>query len=675
VRRDLAIKILKPFKTIGKFLTEKPMTFPFPPISPVLTERNRGRHIYYPEKCVSCRLCGYVCPNKAIEFELQGKDKETGRLIVKTQVDFAKCCFCGLCEDICPSGALELTPFPFLVAMDKKELCYDWRKLSEKPSLTLPSLKEKKGIIQWARSRSFWVINFFTGCCFIEAVPWVASSFDMERFGLIATASPRHSDVLLVGGYVTTKTLKRIIRIYSQMPRPKFVIVLGNCPMTGGTYWDSYNTIKQLDKYIPVDLWIAGCPPRAENIGYAVVLAMWAVQHGYTGKEEYINTEGGKYAVPRAPVRISNSEYVVEFGPQHPASGNFNLTLKLEGEVVKEAKPNVGYLHRGFEKLMEYRTWYQNIMIVQRVCVLDGAPYELGYAGAVEKIAGIEVPDRAKYLRVVQAELSRIQSHLLNIGLTAASAGFDTVTRMTWGDRDRILFLLEYLTRGRIYNIYSVPGGVRYDIPIDFKAKAMDVIRYMRNKLKVYDDLLFNNETFIVRTENIGVLPKEEAIKLDVTGPNLRGSSVDFDVRAKIPYEAYGDLDFKVAIEDKGDAYSRMLCRRKEIEESLHIIEQAIDKLPGGPIAQRKAKDGSSLISFLGKIPEGEAIHCVESARGELCFHIVSTGGISPYRVKIRGPTFDTILVALPKVLKGAKLADVPVIYWSFDNCPADHDR
>lgn len=170
--------------------------------------------------------------------------------------------------------------------MDKKELFHDWKKLSEKPTLILPSLKEKKNIIQWDRSRSFWVINYFTGCCFIEAVPWVASSFDMERPGLIATALPRHSDVLLIGGYVTSKTLKRIIRTYSQMPKPKFVLVLGNCPMSGGTHWDSYNTIKQIDKHIPVNLWIAGCPPRVENIGYAIVLAMWTVQRRYIGKGE-----------------------------------------------------------------------------------------------------------------------------------------------------------------------------------------------------------------------------------------------------------------------------------------------------------------------------------------------------------------------------------------------------
>ena len=225
-----------------------------------------------------------------------------------------------------------------------------------------------------------------------------------------------------------------------------------------------------------------------------------------------------------------------------------------------------------------------------------------------------------------------------------------------------------------MYQIYNIPGGVRYDVPLDFVDKAFEVVKYMEKRLKIYDDLLFNNQVFIDRTKNIGKLPKEMAIELDVTGPNMRASGIDFDVRRNIPYEAYKDLDFKVQVLQDGDVYSRALCRRREIEESLHIIKQAIDKMPKGPIAERKMSRGG-YFSFMSSIPAGEAIHCVESARGELCFHIVSTGGVKPYRVKIRGPTFDTILVALPKLLKGVQVADVPVIYWSLDNCPADHDR
>lgn len=662
--------IVKPIKAISGLLKSKPITFMFPPEMP-LTEGFRGRHFFDEDKCRSCRLCERICPNNAIVMVERERD---GKKVFHPQIDYSKCCFCGLCVDVCPSKALTFTNFPFLVVFDKKELLYPPDKLGEKPALEMPSPPKIKSIVDWGRSRSLWVLNYMTGCCFIEAVPWVSSGFDMERFGLIAVGSPRHADVLIVGGYVTVKTLRRIIRVYQQMAWPKFVLALGNCPMTGGTYWDSYNTIKNLDKYIPVDVWIAGCPPRPEPIGLAIVEAMFAVQSGYTGKEEKVNKEGGLLEVPPLKEEAGPGEIVLPFGPCHPASGNFDIILRVDGEKVLEAKPNPGYLHRGFEKLMEYRTWWQNIMIVQRVCVLDGASYELAYIGAVEKIAGINVPRRASYLRTIQGELSRIQSHLLNLGFLASATGFRTVMKIAWGDREKILYLLEKLTGARIYHIYNIPGGVRRDMPEDFKSRALEILKYMRKRLKVYDDLCFNNQVFIERTKNIGVLDSETAIRLDVTGPNIRGSGVDFDLRKTSPYEAFDEIEFNVAVGEGGDCYSRALCRRMEMEESLNIIEECLERIPGGPIAERKMKNGRVITPF-GPIPEGESLHCIESARGELCFHAISDGKPRPYRVKIRGPTFDNILVAMPRIMSGVNIADIPVIYWSLDNCPADHDR
>ena len=662
-------KILNPIKTGLKMLSEKPITYNFPPDMP-LTEGFRGRHVYDPEKCKGCSLCAKICPNNAIEMVEREKD---GKKVLQPQVDYSKCCFCGLCVDVCPTGALKLSNFPFLVVLDKNELLYPPEKLVQLPKLEMGKAPKIKNISSWARSRSFWVLNYFTGCCFIEAIPWVSSGFDMERFGLIAVGSPRIADVLLIGGYVTIKTLKRILRVYQQMPRPKYVIALGNCPMSGGTYWDSYNTIKRLDKYLPVDIWIAGCPPRAEAIGLAVVMAIHAVQSGYTGKKEEVTKKGDLLKLPEVKTDLEEKLFV-PFGPQHPGSGNFNMLLKLDGEVVEEAIPNPGYLHRGFEKLMEYRSWWQNIMIVQRVCVLDGASYELGYIGAVEKIAGLDAPRRAKYLRVIQAELSRMQSHLLNIGLVGATSGFDTVARIAWGDREKVLLLLEKLTGSRIYSIYNIPGGVRRDMPSSFKDDVLKFVKYFEKRMKTYDELCFDNEAFIERTKRLGRLTRDQAIDLDVTGPNLRATGARLDVRKATPYEAYDELDFNMITLNDGDAYSRVLCRRKEIEESLRILENALDKIPSGPIANKKTKSGK-IVSYFTPLPKGEALHFVESARGELCFHIVSDGGKCPYRVKIRGPTFDTILVALPKILKGVYVADIPVIYWSLDNCPADHDR
>lgn len=658
--------ILKPLKAVARLLKRKPTTYNFPPETP-LTAGFRGRHVFDPTKCIGCKLCHRICPNNAIEMVEREKDEGN---VLQPQIDYARCSFCGLCVDICPMEALTFSNSPFLVALNKEDFNYPPERLTQQPEHKVGKPPKIKSVLDWARSRSFWIVNYFTGCCFIEAIPWVGSGFDMERFGLIAVGSPRHADVLLIGGYVTVKTLRRIIRIYQQMPNPKFVIAMGNCPMSGGTYWDSYNTIKMLDKYIPVDIWIAGCPPRPEALGSAVFMAMHAVQSGYRGKKESVEL----LELPGIKAEEKEGWISVPFGPQHPASGNFNLLLKLKGEVVEEAEVNPGYLHRGFEKLMEYRTWWQNIMLVPRICVLDGASYELAYVGAVEKIADVEVPRRAQHLRVIQAELSRIQSHLLNLGLAGNAAGFDTVERLAWGDREKILLLLEELTGGRIYQIYNVPGGVRRDISSDFKDRAMDVAKYLRERLEIYDDLCFNNGIFKRRTKNIGRLVKKQAVELGVTGPNLRATGVEFDVRKAVPYEAYDEIDVNVITAKKGDAYSRILCRRNEIEESLNVMEQALDKMPNGPIAEKKMRSGKKFTPF-SHLPKGEAISLVESARGELCFHVISDGKHKLYRVKIRGPTFDSILVTMPKLLKTTWMADIPVVYWSLDNCPADHDR
>ena len=260
------------------------------------------------------------------------------------------------------------------------------------------------------------------------------------------------------------------------------------------------------------------------------------------------------------------------------------------------------------------------------------------------------------------------------MGLIASAAGLDTLTRITWGDREKILYLLEKMSGGRIYHIYNIPGGVRRDIPPDFSDRAREVIGYIRTRLKIYEDLTMNNQTFIDRTKGIGVVSRDDIIKYDITGPNARGSGVNIDIRKDVPYEAYEEIPFSVVTQNSGDALARTIVRIKEIEESLHIIDEALNMLPEGPIKTSSTEDGKRITPF-SKFPKGEAIHFVESARGELMFHVVSNGDNKPYRVKVRGPTFDTILVYFPELLKGAYIADFPVIYWSLDNCPADHDR
>ncbi len=661
-------KILKPFARGVKILTDKPITIMAPPATRV-TNGFRGRHILFAEKCISCGLCERVCPNKAIVLVNDERAKR-GRA---PSIDYSRCCYCGLCVDVCPTKALQFTNFYTMIAPDKEMFKFTSKKLSERPNVRIMEIKGKRKIRGWAISRSIWLMSFPTGCCFIEAVPWMSNLYDMERLGMVVVGSPRHADAIVIGGYVTKKMMKRILKIYSQMSKPKFVIALGVCPMTGGTYWDSYNTIKRIDKYIPVDIYISGCPPRPEAIGEAIVAAMKMIERGYYGKEERINTEKGKMEVKE--IDVESDEYtLVPIGPAHPALCGLDILVKLKGERVIDAKVNVGYLHRGFEKLAEYRTWWQNVALLQRICVSEGSHYELVYSETVETIAGIEPPPRAKYLRVIQAELSRIQSHLFNLGMIAGATGFNTVKIIALGHRELTLQMIEKLTGARIYPIYNVPGGVRRDIKESFKRDLLEYIRKMKKEIKVYDDLLFSNEIFISRTRNIGIIPKDDIPKYHIVGPNARASGIDYDVRKRRPYEAYDNIDFEVIKCKKGDAYDRTLCRRREIEESLRILEQAINDIPSGSIRETKMKNGKRLTPFV-PIPEGEAIRCVESARGELCFYIISRGELHPYRVKIFGPTFSLILKYLPKLLIGAYFADVPVIYTSLDNCPADHDR
>ncbi|MHA1730078.1 MAG: NADH-quinone oxidoreductase subunit D [Promethearchaeota archaeon] len=663
-------RLFKAWKTGLQLFLRKPITYKFPPETTV-SKKSRGRHIFNADKCISCGLCFNICPNKAIEMVKRQKD---GKTVYYPSINYYKCCFCGLCVDSCKKGALEMTNFYLTISMNRNDLIFTPEMLAQPPREEHPEKPKNKSIVSWARSRSLWITNFFSGCCFIEALPWVGSGFDMERFGMIAKGSPIHSDVLLIGGYLTYKTLKRLIRIYKKMSQPKYVLVLGCCPMTGGTYWDSYNTIKNIDNYLPVDMYITGCPPRPESIGYAAYHAILAIEGGYMPKEKKVRMKKelqyrttDDLQVESIVEKVGINERIVSFGPQHPASSTFSIRLIIEGETVNRAECIAGYLHRGFEKLFEYRTWYQNIMLVARVCVLDGASYEIGYVTAVEKLLKIKIPERAKYLRVIQAELSRIQSHFINLGLVALSSGFDTIMRITLGDRERILFLLDALCGGRIYQSYNIPGGVRSDISDEFKENAPNVIKYIRSQLKILDNLFIENPIFMKRTINLGKIPQDIVFEYDVTGPNIRASGIQFDVRKATPYAAYDKLHFDIPKFDEGDAYHRVLVRRLEIEQSLNLIEECMINLPDGPI---KVIEKTIL-----RVNEGEAISFVESARGELCFHIISNGEHNPYRIKIRGPTFGPILFLLPKLLKGCYLADVPIIYWSLDNCPADHDR
>ena len=363
------------------------------------------------------------------------------------------------------------------------------------------------------------------------------------------------------------------------------------------------------------------------------------------------------------------AEYDLYFGPAHPGSGNFGVKLKIAGEVVTSARADPGYLHRGFEKLMEYRLPIQNSVLSDRICVLEALNWNLIHAEAVEELMEIEPPERAKYIRVIMAELSRIQSHIIWFGAFCIGTGFDTGFKLAFGYRDYILDLFEMITGGRVYPAgYICPGGVRRDFPDGAIQKIAHVLDQIGRMVRIEE---MENPGLVARAKGIGILKLEDAIKLGATGPVLRASGLKTDVRKDEPYEVYDRFDFEVPVRKEGDTYARYLLGIEEMKQSIKIIKQALQQLPEGEVIAPKFKR----IKLATKIPEGDVYVRNEVARGEAGMYMVSDGGDKPYRVKIRGPSFLHMIPVLEHLLIGAQIADVPAIYWSLNVCPADLDR
>ena len=369
--------------------------------------------------------------------------------------------------------------------------------------------------------------------------------------------------------------------------------------------------------------------------------------------------------------RVQGEElgYDLYFGPVHSGSGNFGVKLTVDGERVIAARADPGYLHRGFEKLMEYRIPLQNAMLSDRICVFEPLNWNLIHAEAVDELMGLEVPPRARYIRVILAELSRIQSHLIWYGAFSMGVGFDTGFKIAIGYRDYILDVFESITGGRVYPVgYICPGGVRRDLPQGARKKIEHVLEKVEEMLALEE---LESPFFRERTEGVGVLPLPDALRLGATGPVLRGSGMASDVRKEDPYEVYDEFEFVVPVREEGDAYARFQVGLAEIGESVKIVRQALDKLPDGEYVNPKFKRPTLRV----KIPEGEVYVRNELARGEGAIYMVGNGGPTPYRVKIRGPDFLHMIPVLEHLFTGASVADIPAIYWSLNVCPADMDR
>jgi len=369
-------------------------------------------------------------------------------------------------------------------------------------------------------------------------------------------------------------------------------------------------------------------------------------------------------------------ELAINMGPQHPSThGVFRLELHLRGETVVKVTPHIGYLHRGVEKLSETLEYDMLPPIYERDDYLSPTANSLAFVLAVEKLAGIEVPRRANYLRVITAELQRLASHLVWLGtfgldLGGSLGGGSTLFLYCFRERERIMDLMETLTGTRFHTNMNQIGGVRYDVYDGFDRDVFKTLDYLEKRISEYKEMLENNPIFLERTKDVGIVPQELAKEVGASGPVLRASGVAYDIRKNKPYSAYQEFNFQVPVGAKGDAYDRYTVRLKEMKESLSIVRQSLGGLPEGPIHSRKPVKTPSLF----KPPKGEAYAAVESPRGELGVFLVSDGSSKPYRVKVRSPSFSNIAI-IPHILPGHLVADAVTILGSLDPVFGDVDR
>jgi NADH-quinone oxidoreductase subunit D len=360
---------------------------------------------------------------------------------------------------------------------------------------------------------------------------------------------------------------------------------------------------------------------------------------------------------------------ILNMGPQHPSThGVLRIILKLNGEYIVQAEPVIGYLHRMHEKMAEIRTWIQFIPNMGRVDYLNPLSWNWAYVGAMERLAQIEVPERAEYIRVITAELNRIASHLVWHGAYLLDLGAFSPIMYAFEDREKILDLLQTPTGSRLTYCFFRPGGVASDVTDDFLEETIRFVRHMRARLPIYEDLVTKNVIFRHRVEGIGALSLEMCQRYGATGPVLRGSNQPYDTRRAEPYSVYHRISFNIPVEEKGDAMARYRVRMAEIKESLNIVEAAVNGMPDGDHLIKKAPKPR------WKAPQGEAYFAVEGARGKVGVYMVSTGEKTPYRVKLRAPGFSNLSL-FAELARGVLFSDAVSILGSLDLVIPEIDR
>jgi len=359
------------------------------------------------------------------------------------------------------------------------------------------------------------------------------------------------------------------------------------------------------------------------------------------------------------------AEMWINMGPQHPMThGLWNLRIKVDGETIVDAEPEVGYLHRGIEKICENRTYTQILPIADRLCYGAALSWNHLYCRTIEDLMGLEVPERGQYLRVAALEMQRIASHLMWLAAYAADLGMMIGFIYAMRDREIFIDLLQAMSGSRLTYNYCRIGGVAHDAPPDFERDSLRACDYIEKKIEEYYDLYEGSKVFMMRNVGIGKLSKEDAMNLGVTGPPLRASGVRYDLRKDVPYESYDAIDFQPITHPDGDCYARYRVRMEEMLESCKIIRQAVTKMPKGKWRIVAPRNG----------PVGTGLGRVEDPRGEGMMYAVGDGTDRPYRLKIRSPIFVTVSAA-KHMLVGYKVADVVAIMGGLDMCIGETDR
>ena len=403
-------------------------------------------------------------------------------------------------------------------------------------------------------------------------------------------------------------------------------------------------------------------------------------------------TETASLIAPRVEDPSKDSTMVLNMGPQHPSThGVLRLVVEIDGETVVRLVPDIGYLHTGIEKTCEAKFYQQVVPLTDRIDYLSPMSNNLCYCLAVEKLLQIEIPERAQWIRVMLNELTRLNSHLVWLGTHAMDIGALTVFLYCFREREDLLRLFEHVAGQRMMTSYFRVGGVSLEPPIDFFGLVQDFINRMPSKIDEYQNLLTGNPIWVDRLKGVGYLSPEDAIALGVTGPPLRASGVDWDLRRDMPYSSYEKFQFKVPISHDCDVWARYVIRLEEMRESVKIIQQALDGMPEGrvtadapkvvlPDREKMKTEMESLIYHFKivtegfQVPAGEVYQAIESPRGEMAYYVVSDGTAKPYRVHMRNPSFAT-LQALDVMCRGRLLADVVAVIGSIDIVLGEIDR